>query len=199
MSSEQIIIQSNIRNEDEIIQRCGNCLRNREPCENCELSKYMSDLEKLLPNAINNVPEIERILLKIGEIRELSKESLLGLFAFMVTTYTVGEIPNLFELNQEIVLELVEDNYIQKEVEECVICYEVKNKHDFAKLNCQHIFCGECLVKTIQSKNEQNYQNEHSSNHINCSLCRESISVISVVDDKNIYNKLKEVLSNINE
>ena len=102
----------------------------------------------------------------------------------MVATSIGGEIPNLFGLNQDIVLELVEDIHIQKEVEECVICYEVKNKHDFARLNCQHIFCGECLVKTIQSKNEQN---EHSSNHINCSLCRESISVISVVDDKNIY------------
>ena len=197
MSSEQIInIQSNIHNEDEIIQRCGNCLRNRHPCDNCELSKYMSDLEKLLPNAINNVSEIERILLKIGEIRELSKESLLGLFAFMVATSIGGEIPNLFGLNQDIVLELVEDNHIQKEVEECVICYEEKNKHDFAILNCQHIFCGECLVKTIQSKNEQN---EHFSNQINCSLCRVSISVINVVDDKNIYNQLKEVLSNINE
>ena len=197
MSSEQIMnIQPNIRNEDEVIQRCENCLFLRQPCDNCELNKYMVDLEKLLPNAINNVPEIERILLKIGEIRELSKESLLGLFAFMVATSTGGEIPNLFGLYQDIVLELVEDIHILEKVEECVICYDVKEKNNFARLNCQHIFCGECLVKTIQSKKEQN---EHSSNHINCSLCRESISVISVVDDKNIYNQLKEVLSNINE
>ena len=189
MSSEQVLNMNNMG-----IQRCENCLFTREICENCELNKYMTDLENLIPNAENNVTEIERILLKIGEIRELSKESLLGLFAFMVATATGIEIPNLFGLRQDIVLELVEDIHILENIDECVICYEVKEKNNFARLNCQHVFCGDCVVKTIQTKNEQN---EHSNNHINCSLCRERISIISVVDDKNIYNQLKEVLSNL--
>jgi hypothetical protein len=154
----------------------------------------MTDLENLIPNAVNNVTEIDSILVKIGEIRNLSKESLLGLFAFMVVSATGHDIPNLFGITQDIVLELLEDNFIPEKVEECVICYEVKEKDKFARLNCEHIFCGDCVVKTIQTKNEQN---EHSNNHIKCSLCRESVSVISVIDDKIIYNQLKETLTNM--
>ena len=200
MSSEQVINASENMNtinlNTEIIQRCENCIFCLQPCDNCVLSKCMSDLENLIPNAVNNVAEIERILLKIGEIRELSKESLLGLFAFMVATATGNEIPNLFGLRQDIVLELVEDIHILEKVDECVICYNVKDKNNFARLNCQHVFCGDCVVKIIQAKSGEN---DHFNNHINCSLCRESVSVISVVDDKNIYNQLKEVLSNLNE
>jgi len=202
MSSEQVVNMNSINNSimnNTSIQRCENCLLWRQPCDNCELSKLMIDLENLIPNAVNNISEIERILLKIGEIRELSKESLLGLFAFVVLNSTGDDIPNLFGLRQDIVLELVEDNLISEKVEECVICYEVKEKDKFARLNCQHVFCGECVVKFIQTKNEQNEQNEQLNNHVKCCLCRESVSIISVIDDKIIYNQLKEVLSDINE
>jgi hypothetical protein len=196
MSSEQLVnMNSNINNTS--IQRCENCELWRQPCDNCELSKLMIDLENLIPNAVNNVTEIESILLKIGEIRNLSKESLLGLFAFVVLNSTGDDIPNLFGITQDIVLELLEDNFIPEKVEECVICYEVKEKDKFARLNCEHIFCGDCVVKTIQIKNEQNEQNKQVNNHIKCSLCRESVSVISVIDDKIIYNQLKETLVNM--
>jgi len=196
MSSEQLV-NMNSNNTNISIQRCENCELWRQPCDNCELSKLMIDLENLIPNAVNNISEIESILLKIGEIRNLSKESLLGLFAFVVLNSTGDDIPNLFGITQDIVLELLEDNFIPEKVEECVICYEVKEKDKFARLNCEHIFCGDCVVKTIQIKNEQNEQNGNLNNHIKCSLCRESVSVISVIDDKIIYNQLKETLANM--
>jgi len=196
MSSEQPV---NMNLNNEFIQRCGNCLTERHPCDSCRLHKLMTDLEQLIPNAVNNVIEIENILLKIGEIRDLSKESLLGLFAFMVMTSTGCDIPNLFGLRQEIDLKIVEDNHITEKVEECVICYEVKQRNSFAILNCEHVFCGDCVVKTIEATRSQNEENDYSINHVKCSLCRENISVISVVDDKFVYNNVKEALSNLKD
>jgi hypothetical protein len=53
-------------------------------------------------------------------------------------------------------------------VEECSICYDSKNETEFIQLNCQHNFCGECVLSTMKTK----------TTSLNCPLCREQVNHI---------------------
>lgn len=189
MSEQLINIDSNI--DIESIQICEYC--NQQSCNNRQLHVLMSSLERLIPNAFHNIREIEDILTEIGEIRELSRESLVGLFAFMVLNardtllWSQFNDSNLFGLKHDITLKLSEHN-VPHHKEECVICYEIKESDKFAKLNCDHLFCGDCILKTI----EMNQLNKP----IKCSLCRNELRNITVFDDKIIYHKIKCALYN---
>jgi len=55
---------------------------------------------------------------------------------------------------------------IPEEDKHCCICMEERLFDDFCKLNCQHIFCIECI--------NQHLQNKHS-----CPLCRSNITTIT--------------------
>jgi hypothetical protein len=66
---------------------------------------------------------------------------------------------------------------------ECSICYDDKIGKEFVTLNCNHTFCGACVVGIIKN-----------NNHVivpSCALCREPINAIKYTDT-NFVNKMIE-------
>lgn len=54
---------------------------------------------------------------------------------------------------------------------ECAICYDPKIRNDLVTLNCNHAFCGECIVGIIKNNNKVILPS--------CALCREPIKSIT--------------------
>jgi hypothetical protein len=68
-------------------------------------------------------------------------------------------------------------------LEECSICYDSKNKKDFVDFNCQHNFCGECVLSTIKTK----------TSSLNCPLCRGQVKNI-MIHNPEIQSELKKYI-----
>ena len=69
---------------------------------------------------------------------------------------------------------------------DCSICFENYEKNKFVKLNCNHKFCGDCVIETIKTS---------KINNLPCPLCRTEISSI-VAYTNEVKNKV-EILKNI--
>jgi hypothetical protein len=77
----------------------------------------------------------------------------------------------------------------EKESCECCICLNNEvNRSDIVKLNCEHQFCGECIITTLKKHNKS------SEVKPCCALCRAPISQIAV-NDSEILTKFQELLS----
>lgn len=66
---------------------------------------------------------------------------------------------------------------------ECSICYDDKIGKEFVTLNCNHAFCGTCVVGIIKNNNHVTVPS--------CALCREPINSIKYTDT-NFENKMIE-------
>ena len=70
--------------------------------------------------------------------------------------------------------ELLEDNF------ECSICYENQDKSMKLVLGCNHEFCTECIIKTLETNNKPR-----------CAFCRDVMKDFTVYNKKEL-NKFKE-------
>jgi hypothetical protein len=72
---------------------------------------------------------------------------------------------------------------------ECCICLNNEvNRSEIVKLNCEHQFCGECVINILKKHNKS------SELKPCCALCRAPISQIAV-NDNEILTKFQELLS----
>ena len=71
----------------------------------------------------------------------------------------------------------------EEELMECAICYEEKPRQKCIELNCSHSFCGECVIQTLKTAN----------NEIRCSLCRESVKSVVVYEESMMNDLQKEI------
>ena len=71
-------------------------------------------------------------------------------------------------------------------LESCVICYEDYPANNFVKTNCQHSFCQNCVIETIQILPE--------NKKLSCAMCRSNINHLSCYTSI-ITNNLKNVLN----
>jgi hypothetical protein len=65
---------------------------------------------------------------------------------------------------------------------ECSICYDEIKSRNFVKLNCNHEFCKDCMIKTLETR---------TTNAPCCALCRCEI--------KNIQTKTEKIRENFNK
>jgi len=65
---------------------------------------------------------------------------------------------------------------------ECSICFESYKKDKFVKLNCNHTFCGDCVIETIKTTKLANAR---------CALCRTDIKTI-VTYSNEVKNKFEK-------
>jgi hypothetical protein len=78
---------------------------------------------------------------------------------------------------------------VESAVCECCICLNNEvNRSEIVKLNCDHLFCGECIITTLKKHNKS------SEVKPCCALCRAPISQIAV-NDNTILTKFQELLS----
>lgn len=83
----------------------------------------------------------------------------------------------------------VEVDAVEAQVCECCICLNNEvNRSEIVKLNCDHLFCGECIITTLKKHNKS------SEVKPCCALCRAPISQIAV-NDNEILTKFQELLS----
>lgn len=75
---------------------------------------------------------------------------------------------------EEPIASVVQEISVAEEEKLCCICYETKEATDISQINCNHKFCGGCLIQHI-SKNSRNSC---------CPLCREKITHITFQDQQ---------------
>ena len=97
--------------------------------------------------------------------------------------YFYGEQP-IYENNKYKINMMYDENSgISEVLCECSICYDSKNGNDLVTLNCNHAFCGACVVGIIKNNNKVIVPS--------CALCREPISSIKY-SDTNFENEMME-------
>jgi len=71
----------------------------------------------------------------------------------------------------------VEEFHLSEEDKNCCICMEQRETQQICRLNCQHIYCVDCINKHLQRNN-------------GCPLCRTSITNIQVQNEnsRNLFN-----------
>lgn len=74
-----------------------------------------------------------------------------------------------------------DENENINELCECNICLDEKKIQDNVKLGCNHEFCKDCIIKTLQMNN--------TNNHPSCAYCRTEIKNIEVRTE-NVYNEI---------
>lgn len=69
---------------------------------------------------------------------------------------------------------------ILKEEQNCCICMEDREKNDICRFNCEHSFCGTCIIDILKTQNT-----------VCCPLCREIVTNI-ITQQNTIQNKLQK-------
>ena len=82
-----------------------------------------------------------------------------------------------FNISAQLVSEDIKDS------EECAICYESKTNKKMIKLNCNHEFCGPCIIQTMN--NTSQYKQPC------CAFCRE-IMTSFVIRNEEDFNSIQE-------
>jgi len=68
---------------------------------------------------------------------------------------------------------------------DCPICYESVLTKKSIKTNCEHSFCGECVIKLLDKSNQ--------NNHLNCPMCREKITIFTMYDN-GLIDKMSKLI-----
>jgi len=94
----------------------------------------------------------------------------------------VATVPKKFNITP--ILNIIDESENEKQdVCECAICLSDTVKiSDSVKLNCSHQFCGECVIKTLET---------NKSLEPCCALCRATITNITVNTSDN-YDKISQ-------
>lgn len=85
--------------------------------------------------------------------------------------------------NKKFQISIFLEEISSEHVTECSICYNEKMEKDFVHLNCNHQFCGECILSTLKI----------TLNEPTCSLCRQPITQMSLYDT-NTQSELRQYI-----
>jgi hypothetical protein len=92
------------------------------------------------------------------------------------------ETPNnnvLDELSQTIIMKHNEPEHdtttCLNNATECSICYNETPEKKYVRLNCNHSFCGDCVLNMMKKR---------TSDHIKCALCREVVKDVTIKDSE---------------
>lgn len=62
-------------------------------------------------------------------------------------------------------------------ISECSICYDETPENKYVHLNCNHSFCGNCVLNMIKKRTGH-------QDHIKCGLCREIVQHVTIKDSE---------------
>lgn len=69
---------------------------------------------------------------------------------------------------------------LEREKNQCSICFEDVEKQKFIRLNCAHEFCGDCIINTLKSKQHKNMRNGIPC----CAFCRTNFTKFTISDNQ---------------
>jgi hypothetical protein len=164
---------------------CTICENNGYRRYNCTNDILVSDLQRIVDfsdNLHNHRNEIEQVLNNIREHvgNSYNQLDMLSLLAYMI----LKKQSKNTNLNSEIILEIKEMKDLKPEPFDCAVCLEKLPRLISLTFDCNHNFCGNCVITNIQK--------EKHIKPLQCYLCRHHVKSINIYDDKNIYEKLKE-------
>jgi len=172
---------------------CTICQNNGFIRYNCTNDLIVNDLQHIV-NSTDNIGELS---LRMGEIENMlnnirdhsgdnyARIDMLALFAFLIIQKS-NEQPNI-NLNRHITLEMKQISDPDLDPLDCAVCLEKMSRLKSLTFDCNHYFCGECVIN--------NLQHDKYIKPLQCYLCRHEIQTINIYDDKNIYDKLKEQIN----
>jgi len=70
----------------------------------------------------------------------------------------------------------------------CSICWDNKEKRQFAKLECNHEFCKDCMKRTIETRTNETRTN------LCCALCRSEVMTIRLRSQE-VHDEIAEVIA----
>lgn len=127
-------------------------------------------------------------LLKAFAVRKCNAttRSYIYLCMFKIIYYFYGEQP-IYE-NNKYKINMIYDNNadISEVLCDCAICYDPKSVNNLVTLNCNHAFCGACVVGIIKNNNKVIVPS--------CALCREPINSIKY-SDTNFEDEMAEYVN----
>ena len=121
------------------------------------------------------VDYLNRIILYLGTSQEQSNSQTPKKYDIQITV-SLGNTSNHEEKEDK---EDKEDNE-ERIIIECPICYEEKSKECCVDFMCNHSFCGDCFISTL----EKSTKKEPS-----CPLCRETVKQITLYNE-DIINRI---------
>ena len=71
---------------------------------------------------------------------------------------------------------------------QCSICWDNKEKRQFAKLECNHEFCKDCIKRTIETRTNETRTN------LCCALCRSEITTIRLRTQE-VHHEISEAIA----
>ena len=147
-----------------------------------EQSDFENDLMEFVQQLATQNQEIRNRIPEINEVRAIEtiliREMMFNMFPLMFTNF-IRE--NLYKkINILSTVNNNENENINK-LCECDICYDEKEIKNFVKLGCNHEFCKDCMIKTIQTSH---------INNLYCALCRTEV--------KSIESRTNQVKNEIN-
>jgi hypothetical protein len=108
------------------------------------------------------------------------------LFSYIMNLLSMNQEENITE-NRDLLLSIENNNESINKYIECSICLDEKKIKSFVKFDCNHEFCKDCVIQTIQIC---------KSNNLCCALCRSNVKSI-ITREKKVYKELYEI-SNYN-
>ena len=172
-------------NDNQIL--CTICENNGYLRYNCTNDMIVGDLQRIvtdIDDLLSRRNEIERIF---NNIRDHTTDNfdniqMLALLAYLIVEKNSSGLN--VNMNKHITIKIEEKK--NEEPFECAVCMENIPRFNSLTFDCNHYFCGECVITNIQK--------EKHLKQLRCYLCRHSVENINIHDDKNIYDKLKEQL-----
>ena len=118
--------------------------------------------------------ELVRLLTELQNLRE--SEPMQDLFNIFGSEDNFVGYTHASRLTRKMNIKLsVDSKMLEDTMCECSICYDEIKSKNFVKLTCNHEFCKDCMIKTIQTQR---------ATKVCCALCRTEIESIQTKTEK---------------
>lgn len=142
------------------------------PLPSIRMSRNERVRERRAREVMNYIPSPEFVTFVRNLMQELDEEA--------------DFIPFSQETNKKYNIALMASEVGEAEVCECAICLNSEiNNSDIVRLNCQHQFCGDCIIGTLKSHKKS------SGFEPRCALCRTDIAEIKT-NNTDVQAKIQE-------
>ena len=175
-----------MNNQDNNGILCAICEKNGFIRYNCSNEIIVSDLQQIVDNSINLNDHTAEITNVLNNIREHNDDYYNQLDMLAVLAYILFK-KKLDQQNMNSHIKIEINEMKNSEPLDCAVCLEKMSRFNFLTFDCNHYFCGECVIN--------NLQHDKYIKPLQCYLCRHAIQTINIYDDKNIYDILKEQIN----
>ena len=172
-------------NDNQVL--CTICENNGYLRYNCTNDMIVDDLQRIVTDSddlLSRRNEIEHIFNNIRDHTGGNYDNIQMLAVLAYLIFKKNSASLNVNMNKDITIQIKEMTEKNEDSFDCAVCLDQKLIFNSLTFDCNHNFCGECVITNIQK--------DKYVKPLQCYLCRHSVQSINIYDDKNIYDKLKE-------